>query len=87
MIVTPVTVKGKETENKESTNLDNKWKRSPKETLFLLMFFKGWPESSPAVYSQKIEVWQSVRGMQGEMKEKHPCESEWYAKALRRLLV
>lgn len=39
MIVTPVTVKGKETENKESTNLDNKLKRSPKETLFLLMFF------------------------------------------------
>lgn len=25
--------------------------------------------------------------MRGEMKEKHPCESEWYAKALRHLLV
>ena len=40
-----------------------------------------------AVCSEQIAVWQSNRGMQGEMKEKHPCESEWYAKALRQLLV
>lgn len=39
-------------------------------------------------FSQQIwGMWQSDRGMQGEMKEKHPCESEGYAKALRHLLV
>lgn len=39
-------------------------------------------------FSQRIwGVWQSDRGMQGEIKEKHPCESEGYAKALRHLLV
>lgn len=39
-------------------------------------------------FSQQIwGVWRRDRGMRGEMKEKHPCESEGYAKALRHLLV
>ena len=68
---------------KKSTNMDNNLKSVPQRKLL-----RDDQKSSPAVYSQQIGgVWQSDRGMRGEMKEKHPCESEWYAKALRHLLV
>ena len=63
--------------------MDNNLKSVPQRKLL-----RDDQKSSPAVYSQQIGgVWQSDRGMRREMKEKHPCESEWYAKALRHLLV
>lgn len=54
------------TMKKQSTNMDNKLKSVPQRKLL----------RDDAVYFQQIGVWQSDRGMQGEMKEKHPCESE-----------
>lgn len=63
--------------------MDNNLKSVPQRKLL-----RDDQKSSPAVYSQQIGgVWQSDRGMRGEMKAKHPCELEWYAKALRHLLV
>lgn len=67
----------KKEKKKESTNMDNRLKSVPQRKLL----------RDDAVYSQQIGVWQSDKGMQGEMKVKHPCESEGYAKALRHLLV
>lgn len=56
--------------HKQSTNMDNKLKSVPQRKLLrddrkaLLRFILN------------RLVWQSDRRMQGEMKEKHPCESE-----------
>lgn len=61
--------------------MDNNLKSVPQRKLLR-------DDQKPAVYSQHIGgVWQTDRRMQGEMKEKHPREVEWYAKALRHLLV
>lgn len=52
--------------------MDNNLKSVPQRKLL-----RYDQKSSPAVYSQQIGgVWQSDRGMRGEMKAKHPCELE-----------
>lgn len=63
--------------------MDNNLKSVPHRKLL-----RDDQKGSPADLSQQIQgVWQSDKGMRGEMKEKHPCEWERYAKALRHLLV
>lgn len=66
MIVTAMTMK-----KQKSTNMDNNLKSVPQRKLL------RDDQKSLLQFSQQIGgVWQSDRGMQGEMKEKHPCESE-----------